>query len=268
MAALAPEMHADGRRAEPLRDHGRQQVLSGVLLHVIEPAGPVHDARQPIAAGRRRQQVGDALALVHDVHHLDAAQVAGVERLATGGGIESGAVEVDAAAVLGPLHDGGLERGQVRVMVVDALGHPRNCTWHLPAPWYRSSYWAAAPGTGMGLTRRAATFGGLRWHRRPRSPRTGESAVRTPWRMTVHSIEACNCRPGCNCQFTGFPDNGNCEALIGGEVQEGHYGEVSLAGVRYVIAFIYPGAIHEGNGDVAVFIDERRDPEAGGGHRR
>lgn len=89
---------------------------------------------------------------------------------------------------------------------------------------------------------------------------SGASAVRTPWQMTVHNIEACNCRPGCNCQFTGFPDNGGCEALIGGEVQEGHFGDVPLAGVRYVIAFIYPRAIHEGDGNVAVFIDERATP--------
>ncbi|HUR96374.1 MAG TPA: DUF1326 domain-containing protein [Gemmatimonadales bacterium] len=78
-----------------------------------------------------------------------------------------------------------------------------------------------------------------------------------PWRVTVHSIEACNCRPGCNCQFTGFPDFGGCEAMIGGEVQTGRYGGVSLDGVRYVIAFTYPGAIHEGGGSLAVFIDER-----------
>ncbi len=83
------------------------------------------------------------------------------------------------------------------------------------------------------------------------------SGVRTPWRMTVHNIEACNCSPGCNCQFTGFPDKGNCEALIGGEVKEGTFGTVSLAGVRYVIAFIYPKAIHQGGGNVALFIDER-----------
>jgi hypothetical protein len=87
------------------------------------------------------------------------------------------------------------------------------------------------------------------------------SGVRTPWQMTVHNIEACNCSPGCNCQFTGFPDKGNCEALIGGEVKEGTYGKVSLAGVRYVIAFIYPKAIHEGGGNVALFIDERASRE-------
>ena len=75
--------------------------------------------------------------------------------------------------------------------------------------------------------------------------------------MHVHNIEACNCSPGCNCQFTGFPDKGNCEAMIGGEVQEGTFGDVALAGVRYVIAFMYPKAIHEGNGAVVFFIDDR-----------
>lgn len=80
---------------------------------------------------------------------------------------------------------------------------------------------------------------------------------RVPYRITVHNIEACNCTHGCNCQFGGFPDKGGCEALIGGEVKDGSYGSVSLAGVRYVIACMYPKAIHEGNGRVAVFIDER-----------
>ncbi|MGH7514642.1 MAG: DUF1326 domain-containing protein [Gemmatimonadales bacterium] len=85
--------------------------------------------------------------------------------------------------------------------------------------------------------------------------------VRTPWRINVHNVEACNCSPGCNCQFTGFPDKGGCEALIGGQVQEGNFGDVSLAGVRYVIAFIYPKAIHQGGGNVALFIDERATRE-------
>lgn len=90
------------------------------------------------------------------------------------------------------------------------------------------------------------------------------AGLHAPWRITVHNIEACNCRPGCNCQFTGFPDYGGCEALIGGEVQDGRYGDVDLAGVRYVIAFIYPKAIHEGGGHVAVFIDEQASPEQAG----
>jgi hypothetical protein len=78
-----------------------------------------------------------------------------------------------------------------------------------------------------------------------------------PWRMTVHNIEGCNCSRGCGCQFKGFPDDGGCEAIIAGQVKEGNYGDVALQGVRYAIAFIYPKAIHEGNGKVAVFIDEK-----------
>jgi len=86
------------------------------------------------------------------------------------------------------------------------------------------------------------------------------ASLSVPWRVTVHNIEACNCSPGCNCQFTGFPDDGPCESMIGGEVGAGSYGDVQLAGVRYVIAFTYPGAIHQGGGKVAVFIDERATP--------
>lgn len=83
------------------------------------------------------------------------------------------------------------------------------------------------------------------------------AAARVPYRITVHNIEACNCSHGCNCQFGGFPDRGPCEAMIGGEVAEGRYGNVDLAGTRYIIAFKYPAAIHMGNGNLALFIDER-----------
>src|SRR4051794_30833220 len=78
-----------------------------------------------------------------------------------------------------------------------------------------------------------------------------------PYRITVHNIEACNCETHCGCQFSGFPNHGGCEAVIGGEVKEGKYGDVDLKGVRYVVACTYPKAIHQGNGKVAVFIDQK-----------
>ena len=85
--------------------------------------------------------------------------------------------------------------------------------------------------------------------------------AQVPYRITVHSIEGCNCTTGCNCQFGGFPDKGGCEAIIAGEVKDGKYGDVSMKGVRYVVACMYPKAIHEGNGKVAVFIDDKAKPE-------
>ena len=74
-------------------------------------------------ADRSVQQVGDALALVDHVHDIGVAEPAGVERLAAGGGIERGAVEVDPPAVVRAVDDGGVELGQVGVGVVQALGH-------------------------------------------------------------------------------------------------------------------------------------------------
>jgi hypothetical protein len=88
-----------------------------------------------------------------------------------------------------------------------------------------------------------------------------EAAIRTPWRLKVHNLETCNCSNGCGCQFNGFPDYGKCEAIIGYEVIEGHYGRVDLAGVRAVFAGKWPKAIHEGNGKGALFIDVSARPE-------
>jgi hypothetical protein len=79
----------------------------------------------------------------------------------------------------------------------------------------------------------------------------------TNYRVTAESVEACNCQHGCNCQFAGVPNEGKCEFIIGYEVKDGHFGDVSLDGVRAVVAAKYPNAIHEGNGHVVLFIDEK-----------
>ena len=82
----------------------------------------------------------------------------------------------------------------------------------------------------------------------------------TPWRLKVHNLEACNCSNGCGCQFNGFPDYGGCEAIVGYEIIEGHYGTVDLTGVRAVFGGKWPKAIHEGNGTGVLFIDAAARP--------
>jgi len=79
---------------------------------------------------------------------------------------------------------------------------------------------------------------------------------RTPYRVKAESVEACNCQHGCNCQFSGFPNEGKCEFIIGYEVSDGRVGDVSLNGLRLVVAAKYPKAIHEGNGHVVLFVDD------------
>jgi hypothetical protein len=88
-----------------------------------------------------------------------------------------------------------------------------------------------------------------------------EPRQRTPFRVKAQSVEACSCAHGCNCQFGGTPNEGKCEFVIGYEVQEGRFGDVDLKGFRGVIVAKYPNAIHEGHGQVALFVDERARPE-------
>ncbi len=88
-----------------------------------------------------------------------------------------------------------------------------------------------------------------------------ESGARTAFKVKAKSLEACSCAHGCNCQFAGFPNEGYCHFLIGYEVQEGKFGDVDLSGVRLVIGAKYPNAIHEGNGHVALFVDDTATPD-------
>jgi hypothetical protein len=83
------------------------------------------------------------------------------------------------------------------------------------------------------------------------------SAARTPFRVSAQAVEACNCPHGCACQFTGFPNDGFCEFIIGFHVTAGRFGDVSLDGVQAAIAAKYPGAIHEGRGRVLLFVDDK-----------
>jgi len=84
---------------------------------------------------------------------------------------------------------------------------------------------------------------------------------KTPYRVKAESVEACNCQHGCNCQFAGFPNEGKCEFIIGYDVKDGRVGNVSLNGFRAVIAAKYPKAIHEGNGHMVLFVDEKGSDE-------
>src|SRR6185312_7275587 len=53
----------------------------------------------------------------------------GVVRLAAGGWIERGAIEVDPPTVIGTVYDPCLEVGQIGVRVVEALGHRECLSW-------------------------------------------------------------------------------------------------------------------------------------------
>ncbi|MFL6088766.1 MAG: DUF1326 domain-containing protein [Aeromicrobium sp.] len=79
------------------------------------------------------------------------------------------------------------------------------------------------------------------------------------WHIKVKYYEACNCALGCPCNMDGFPTHGFCEGTVSFQVIEGEKDGVDLAGVKVASAVKWPGAIHEGNGNMAVFIDAKED---------
>jgi hypothetical protein len=83
----------------------------------------------------------------------------------------------------------------------------------------------------------------------------------TEWEVQATEFANCNCSYGCPCQFNAPPTHGNCRAVAGYQIHQGHFGNVRLDGLRAVGLWQFPGAVHEGNGTMQLVIDERADPD-------
>ena len=127
-------VHIDGRNfgaqvkahradREQFFEHRGQQVLPGVLLHVVVAAFPVDETLYLCGAERRLQKMPDAVFLVDHFLDGDASQRAQVEGLPAGGGIERGAVEVHAKAVGRGFHHAGVELAEIAILIVETFGH-------------------------------------------------------------------------------------------------------------------------------------------------
>lgn len=78
------------------------------------------------------------------------------------------------------------------------------------------------------------------------------------WRMKGQYIKNCDCLATCPCDTTGFPaPQSYCEGVVAMNIQEGHFDDVRLDGLRWAGVVHWPGALHEGNGTLEAFIDER-----------
>lgn len=80
-----------------------------------------------------------------------------------------------------------------------------------------------------------------------------------PWEFKGRELVNCTCEYGCNCQFNALPDKGHCHAVAGIAIDEGHFGDTPLDGLRLAAIFKWPGPIHEGNGEAIAFVDQGAD---------
>jgi hypothetical protein len=81
------------------------------------------------------------------------------------------------------------------------------------------------------------------------------------WMIRGNEFANCNCAFGCPCQFNSPSTNGFCEAVASIQIDEGHFNDTKLDGLRFVVLLKWPGEVAEGNGRQQVIIDDRADPE-------
>ncbi len=77
------------------------------------------------------------------------------------------------------------------------------------------------------------------------------------WFFDADYLQACNCDYGCPCEFSAPPSRGACEGVGVWRIDKGEYDGLALDGLGLGFAAKWPGAIHEGNGTVALFVDEK-----------
>ena len=90
----------------------------------------------------------------------------------------------------------------------------------------------------------------------------GAAADKIPrWEIQVDYVETCNCDFGCPCNFSGYPTDGYCEALVAYHIKKGRYGKTRLDGLDVIYAAAWPHAIHQGGGALRLYISEGASAE-------
>ena len=79
------------------------------------------------------------------------------------------------------------------------------------------------------------------------------------WSLKGQVVVACNCDYGCPCNFNARPTHGKCEGGWTWHVEEGAFDGVDLGGLNFSVYVNWPGAIHEGDGEALILVDERAD---------
>lgn len=77
------------------------------------------------------------------------------------------------------------------------------------------------------------------------------------WTLSGQVLVTCNCDWGCPCNFNAAPTTGKCEGGWTWHVEKGSFGGAKLDGLNFSVYANWPGAIHEGNGEALLLIDER-----------
>lgn len=134
-AEFGAKMEGNGGKAEAFLKHGGEEMLSGVLLHVIEATRPLDTTFDWAGGEFLVDDVDDVVTLIADVENVGCPEEADVVRLAAGSGIEGGLVEDDFPGGNGAAgardggpgfagEDAGFEVLEVGIVVIESMsGH-------------------------------------------------------------------------------------------------------------------------------------------------
>ena len=84
------------------------------------------------------------------------------------------------------------------------------------------------------------------------------------WHVHGQYYETCNCDFVCPClpaQMAVKPTKGSCIFAMAFQIEEGHYGNVPLSGLGFIVVGSTPGEMGQGNWSVGVVVDERATAE-------
>ncbi|HEY0846360.1 MAG TPA: DUF1326 domain-containing protein [Noviherbaspirillum sp.] len=85
--------------------------------------------------------------------------------------------------------------------------------------------------------------------------------ARADWRLEGEWIKNCICAWGCPCDFNARPTHGECKGFAGMHIVKGHFEQTRLDDLSFFAVVHFPGALHEGNGQLQPIIDEKANPE-------
>ena len=77
------------------------------------------------------------------------------------------------------------------------------------------------------------------------------------WRLEGEWMKNCNCAFGCPCDFNAPPTHGSCKGMVAMRITKGHFEGTNLGGLVFAATVDFPGALHEGNGQMQPIIYER-----------
>jgi len=78
----------------------------------------------------------------------------------------------------------------------------------------------------------------------------------TNWKINGTYFESCNCDVVCPCVFMSPPTEGECTVIAAWHIDEGSYGDVSLAGLSVAMSAYSPGHMLQTPWQAALYLDE------------